>query len=180
MGRDEVLTESAHLRPRRLTFLGRWCAWLRTTGPWTVPPPRNCGARILPSLALPVPFCACGFLPPPLTSDLPFVRWVPCMNCFLNYLRHDRGTEAAHPHEGLLLNWHLLWQSCRCSRLKLSGPVKIIYWCKSSSARQHRWRHGLSRARLLCLISYWLQTAGCDTNPRIQVLTRMQEAGMAT
>ena len=29
----------------RETFLGRSIAWLRVTGPWALPPPRNCGAR---------------------------------------------------------------------------------------------------------------------------------------
>jgi len=33
-----------------------------------------CGALVEPCLALPVPFCLKGFLPPPLTSALVFVE----------------------------------------------------------------------------------------------------------
>ena len=38
------VVRSASLR----TFLGRSLAWLRTTGPNALPPPRNCGAASLP------------------------------------------------------------------------------------------------------------------------------------
>mmetsp|Transcript_4717 Transcript_4717/g.29786 ORF Transcript_4717/g.29786 Transcript_4717/m.29786 type:complete len:243 (-) Transcript_4717:169-897(-) len=46
-------------------------------GPKITPPPRRRGDRELPRLALPVPFCAKGFFPPPLTSDLVLVDAVP-------------------------------------------------------------------------------------------------------
>ena len=36
------------------------------------PPPLHIGERIVPALALPVPFCFQGFFPPPLASDLFF------------------------------------------------------------------------------------------------------------
>jgi hypothetical protein len=36
------------------------------------PPPLQIGDLIVPALALPVPFCFHGFLPPPLTADLFF------------------------------------------------------------------------------------------------------------
>ena len=39
-----------------------------------------CGALVDPCLALPVPFCLKGFLPPPLTSALVLVDAVPCLN----------------------------------------------------------------------------------------------------
>ena len=38
-----------------------------------------CGALVEPCLALPVPFCLKGFLPPPLTSALVFVEADPCL-----------------------------------------------------------------------------------------------------
>src|SRR3989344_2335644 len=41
-------------------------------GPNVTPPPFHMGDRIEPCLALPVPFCRHGFLPPPLTSALVF------------------------------------------------------------------------------------------------------------
>ncbi len=41
--------------------------WAKVT-----PPPLQIGERIVPALALPVPFCFQGFLPPPLTADLFF------------------------------------------------------------------------------------------------------------
>ena len=51
-------------------------------GPKITPPPRRRGDRELPRLALPVPFCAKGFFPPPLTSDLVLVDAVPCLVSF--------------------------------------------------------------------------------------------------
>ena len=51
------LAESAVLRASLRTFLVRSWAWLRTTGPKMVAPPRNCGERSEPWRALPVPFC---------------------------------------------------------------------------------------------------------------------------
>ena len=51
--------------------------WL-TFGPNTTPPPGFSGELLDPCLALPVPFCAKGFLPPPLTSARVLVFAVPC------------------------------------------------------------------------------------------------------
>src|SRR5688572_367298 len=64
---------SASLR----TFFGRSCAWLRTTGPKMVAPPRNCGERSEPWRALPVPFWAYGFLVVPEMSPISLVLWLP-------------------------------------------------------------------------------------------------------
>src|SRR5215470_7924374 len=43
-----------------------------------MPPPANCGARVEPWRARPVPFCRYGFLPPPRTSPRVLVAAVPC------------------------------------------------------------------------------------------------------
>ena len=43
------------------------------------PPPLHKGLLMVPALALPVPFCLYGFLPPPLTSDLFFCFALPCL-----------------------------------------------------------------------------------------------------
>lgn len=48
-----------------------------TFGPNTTPPPGLRGDLMEPCLALPLPFWANGFLPPPLTSALVFVLAVP-------------------------------------------------------------------------------------------------------
>ena len=40
--------DSAVRRASWRTFFGRSEAWLRTTGPKALPPPRNCGAASLP------------------------------------------------------------------------------------------------------------------------------------
>lgn len=50
----------------------------RTLGPNVTPPPGNSGDLLLPRLALPVPFCLYGFLPPPRTSLRVSVLAVPC------------------------------------------------------------------------------------------------------
>lgn len=59
-------------------------------------PFRQWGARILPCLARPVPFCFHGFLPPPLTSLLRFTQAVPYINndILSNYLlkKHMQNT----------------------------------------------------------------------------------------
>lgn len=54
----------------------RLCAL--TFGPNTTPPPGFSGVVLEPCLALPLPFCAKGFRPPPLTSALVLVLAVPC------------------------------------------------------------------------------------------------------
>src|SRR5579875_2695881 len=53
-----ALAESACLSASARTFFGKPMAWLRTTGPNALPPPRNCGALAAPWRARPVPFCA--------------------------------------------------------------------------------------------------------------------------
>src|SRR5690606_5405359 len=58
-------------------FLGvRW-SYERGVGPWTMPPPAYCGARIEPWRARPVPFWRYGFLPPPRTSPRDLTSCVP-------------------------------------------------------------------------------------------------------
>lgn len=49
-----------------------------TLGPKTTPPPGRKGVRLDPIRALPVPFCAKGFRPPPRTSARVSVLAVPC------------------------------------------------------------------------------------------------------
>ncbi len=71
------LAESAMRSASLRTFLGRSSAWLRTTGPKIVAPPRNCGERSEPARALPVPFCFHGFLVVPLISLTVLVLCVP-------------------------------------------------------------------------------------------------------
>lgn len=58
--------------------LGRLMLWSRARGPCGTPPPRHVGARMEPCRARPVPFCAHGFLPPPLTSARVLTCDVPC------------------------------------------------------------------------------------------------------
>ena len=62
---------------RARTFLGRSCAKERATGPWALPPPRNCGTRAEPWRAEPVPFCLYIFLPVRQTSARPIVACEP-------------------------------------------------------------------------------------------------------
>ncbi|MNV82054.1 hypothetical protein D3C71_1757670 [compost metagenome] len=56
-----------------LIFLGIAYLYDLGLGPKAIPPFIHCGALILPCLALPVPFCFHGFLPPPRTSALVLV-----------------------------------------------------------------------------------------------------------
>src|SRR6266852_1007409 len=72
-----TMAESACLRARTRTFLGRSIAWLRTTGPNERPPPRNRLARWEPWRAPPVPFCLYIFLPVRQISARPLALWVP-------------------------------------------------------------------------------------------------------
>ena len=63
-----------------LIFLG--ILFLKTfsvDGPKVTPPPLHIGDRIEPTLALPVPFCLQGFLPPPRTSARVFTLADPCL-----------------------------------------------------------------------------------------------------
>src|SRR5688572_3881011 len=73
-----ALADSAVRRASLRTFFGRSEAWLRTTGPKALPPPRNCGAASLPWRARPVPFWAYIFLAVAVTSARPLVLCVPC------------------------------------------------------------------------------------------------------
>src|SRR5262245_8750007 len=73
-----ALADSAVRSASLRTFLGRSLAWLRTTGPNALPPPRNCGAASLPWRARPVPFWAYIFLAVAVTSARPLVLCVPC------------------------------------------------------------------------------------------------------
>ena len=78
----------------------------------TTPPPANCGARIEPWRARPVPFWRYGFLPPPLTSPRVLVACVPC-RAAASLGHHDlvdqrhvdlgaRRSRRAAPHPGRL------------------------------------------------------------------------------
>ncbi|MNT50576.1 hypothetical protein D3C72_1875020 [compost metagenome] len=62
-----------------LSFLFTLYLYERGFGPKAIPPLIHCGALIEPCLALPVPFCLQGFLPPPRTSALVLVLCVPCL-----------------------------------------------------------------------------------------------------
>src|SRR5579883_2406525 len=73
-----ALPDSAVRSASLRTFFGRSDAWLRTTGPNALPPPRNCGAASLPWRARPVPFWAYIFFAVAVTSDRPLLLCVPC------------------------------------------------------------------------------------------------------
>src|SRR6185369_5935792 len=73
-----ALADSAVRSASLRTFLGKSWAWLRTTGPNALPPPRNCGAASLPWRARPVPFWAYIFLAVAVISERPLVLCVPC------------------------------------------------------------------------------------------------------
>ena len=70
-------SDSAERSASLIIFFGvRW-AYERGLGPRAMPPPVNCGARIDPWRAWPVPFWRYGLAPPPRTSARVFVLWVP-------------------------------------------------------------------------------------------------------
>src|SRR5262245_42275470 len=73
-----ALADSAERSASLRTFFGKSLAWLRTTGPNALPPPRNCGAASLPWRARPVPFWAYIFFAVAVTSERPLVLCVPC------------------------------------------------------------------------------------------------------
>ena len=52
-------------------------AFVDGDAPKTTPPPVNCGARVEPCRARPVPFWRYGLRPPPRTSPRPKVSWEP-------------------------------------------------------------------------------------------------------
>ena len=64
---------SARRRVLRFTFT----VYPRGVGPKATPPPVQCGMRIDPARARPVPFWRHGFAPPPLTSPRVRVDAVP-------------------------------------------------------------------------------------------------------
>src|SRR5229473_3062249 len=72
-----ALADSACLRARARTFLGRSIAWLRGVGPNERPPPRNRLTRAEPWRAEPVPFCRYIFLPVRWISARFLTSWVP-------------------------------------------------------------------------------------------------------
>ena len=61
--------------PAAASCAGRSLWYERGCGPKTTPPPRQCGARVEPWRARPVPFWRHGFLPPPATSPRVLVSW---------------------------------------------------------------------------------------------------------
>src|SRR5919112_4806844 len=70
-------SESAPRSAAAFIFFGvRW-SYLRGVGPCTVPPPANCGARVEPCRARPMPLCRYALLPPPETSPRDLVSCVP-------------------------------------------------------------------------------------------------------
>mmetsp|Transcript_11468 Transcript_11468/g.19593 ORF Transcript_11468/g.19593 Transcript_11468/m.19593 type:complete len:248 (+) Transcript_11468:166-909(+) len=79
----------AELIARRRSFLFMLMVQSLGLGPKRTPPPGFRGVRRDPRRALPVPFCAIGFLPPPRTSERVSVDAVPrrafcwCMTMYL-------------------------------------------------------------------------------------------------
>src|SRR5207342_3637661 len=69
---------SAVLRALRLTFTSK----LRMPGANATPPPVQCGARVVPARARPVPFWRHGFERPPATRPRLFVPFVPARAAF--------------------------------------------------------------------------------------------------
>ena len=69
--------ESPIARALRAALRLTLTAWLRGVGPKTTPPPLNCGARMVPCRARPVPFWRYGFAPPPRTMPRVFEECVP-------------------------------------------------------------------------------------------------------
>ena len=59
------------------TWRGTYWSYARGVGPNTVPPPTQCGARVEPCRARPVPFCFHGFWLPPVTYFRIFVDALP-------------------------------------------------------------------------------------------------------
>ena len=81
-----ALRVKALLNANLLTLRFNLNVWDLGVGPNAIPPPLYWTALLEPCLALPVPFCLNGFLPPPDTSALVLTLWVPCLNedCCLN------------------------------------------------------------------------------------------------
>src|SRR6056297_2876751 len=72
-----ALSDRAERRASFTIFLGVFWSYLRGFGPSATPPPANCGDRVEPWRALPVPFWRYGLAPPPDTSERVLVLWVP-------------------------------------------------------------------------------------------------------
>ena len=77
----DAFVDRAERSASRFTFFGSFFPMSRGFGGKVTPPPRQCGTRVDPILARPVPFCRQGFRPPPLTSLRPFLLAVP--SCWL-------------------------------------------------------------------------------------------------
>src|SRR5437763_6790480 len=73
---------SAARNAARLTFLFTFSSKLGGVGGNATPPPVNCGARIVPARARPVPFWRHGFERPPATRPRLFAARVPARRAF--------------------------------------------------------------------------------------------------
>src|SRR5437763_12621694 len=73
---------SAARNAARLTFLFTLTSKERIVGGNATPPPVNCGARIVPARARPVPFWRQGLERPPETSPRDFAARVPARSAF--------------------------------------------------------------------------------------------------
>src|SRR5215208_2947408 len=74
--------ESAERRAAFWAFLFTLTEKSRGVGGNATPPPVNCGARIVPARARPVPFCRHGFARPPATKPRVFAACVPARRAF--------------------------------------------------------------------------------------------------
>ncbi len=72
-----TLFEIAIFNAMALIFFGSLWECDLTKGPKITAPPLIWGERLLPCLALPVPFCLKGFLVVPEISEIPLVLWLP-------------------------------------------------------------------------------------------------------
>src|SRR6187200_1639152 len=74
--------ESTPLNALRRAFRFTFTSKLRMPGAKATPPPVQCGARVVPARARPVPFWRHGFERPPATSPRLFVPFVPARAAF--------------------------------------------------------------------------------------------------
>ena len=77
-----TLSDKMHLKAKCFVLTLTFFEKVFGDGPKIDPPPLFNGDLLVPCLALPVPFCLNGFLPPPETADLFFVELVPCLKLF--------------------------------------------------------------------------------------------------
>src|SRR6185437_11426477 len=136
-----ALAESAVRSASLRTFFGRSLAWLRTTGPNALPPPRNCGAASLPWRARPVPFCAYIFLAVAVISERPLVLCVPCWRC-----------ESCHTTQRCRMSWRTGAPNTASARsispaLPPSMVLTAIFMIRSLSLRSGVGRRSLGRLR---------------------------------